>query len=162
MKSYRIGYGEDIHRLVKGHDFVLGGVKITPTDVMPLAHSDGDVIYHAVSDALLGALALGDIGVYFPPSDKKTKGMDSRLIVEKCLSLVKAKGYHVVNADVSVILEKPHLRPLIEGMQANLASLLEVADGAASVKAGTNEGLDALGEGKAIKAVAVVLLEKEK
>jgi 2-C-methyl-D-erythritol 2,4-cyclodiphosphate synthase len=156
----RVGYGEDIHKLVKGRKLILCGTPI-PFDLGLLGHSDADVAYHAVSDALLGALGLGDIGKYFPPSDPNITNIDSLLIVKKCLSLVKAKGYHVNNVDVSIVTEEPHLAPYIDAMKTNLALALEINETQASVKAMTNEGLDAVGRGEAIKAIAVLTLIQE-
>jgi 2-C-methyl-D-erythritol 2,4-cyclodiphosphate synthase len=156
----RVGYGEDIHKLVKGRKLILCGTPI-PFDLGLLGHSDADVAYHAVSDALLGALGLGDIGKYFPPSDPNITNIDSLLIVKKCLSLVKGKGYRVNNVDVSILTEEPHLAPYIGAMKSNLALALEIKEEQASVKAMTNEGLDAVGRGEAIKAVAVLTLIQE-
>jgi 2-C-methyl-D-erythritol 2,4-cyclodiphosphate synthase len=156
----RVGYGEDIHKLVAGRKLILCGTPI-PFDLGLLGHSDADVAYHAVSDALLGALGLGDIGKYFPPSDPSITNIDSLLIVKKCLGLVKAKGYHVNNVDLSILTEEPHLAPYIGAMKANLAMALEIKEEQASVKAMTNEGLDAVGRGEAIKAVAVLTLLQE-
>lgn len=158
--DYRIGYGEDIHRLVKGRKLVLCGVKV-PFDLGLDGHSDADVAYHAVSDALLGALALGDIGHYFPPSDPSIEGIDSLLIVKKCLALVHSHGYLVHNVDVSLFAEEPHLAPYIAEMKSTLALALEINELQASVKAMTNEGLDAVGREEAIRAVAVLTLVKE-
>lgn len=158
--DYRIGYGEDIHRLVKGRKLVLCGVKV-PFDLGLDGHSDADVAYHAVSDALLGALALGDIGHYFPPSDPSIEGIDSLLIVKKCLALVHSHGYLVHNVDVSLFAEEPHLTPYIAEMKSTLALALEINELQASVKAMTNEGLDAVGREEAIRAVAVLTLVKE-
>jgi 2-C-methyl-D-erythritol 2,4-cyclodiphosphate synthase len=159
MSDYRIGYGEDIHRLIEGDHLLLAGVRI-PFGKTALAHSDGDVVYHAVADALLGSLALGDIGELFPPSDKKTVGLDSALIVKKAVNLVGENGYRVTNIDVVIQLERPNVASYKAAMRSNLANLLGVSLGAVSVKAGTNEGLDAIGKGEAAKAVAVVLVEK--
>lgn len=156
----RIGYGEDIHRLVSGRKLILLGVSI-PFDLGLIGHSDADVGYHAVSDALLGSLGLGDIGKYFPPSDPSIEGIDSLLIVKKCLGLVKARGYAVNNCDVSIITEEPKLSPYIEAMKENLSLALEVSDLQVSVKAMTNEGLDAIGKGEAIKAIAVLTVRQD-
>lgn len=158
--DFRVGYGEDIHKLVKGRKLILCGTPI-PFDLGLLGHSDADVAYHAVSDALLGALGLGDIGKYFPPSDPSLANIDSLLIVKKCLALVKEKGYRVNNVDVSILTEEPHLAPYIGAMKENLALALEIKESQASVKAMTNEGLDAIGRGEAIKAIAVLTLIQE-
>lgn len=158
--DFRVGYGEDIHKLVKGRKLILCGTPI-PFDLGLLGHSDADVAYHAVSDALLGALGLGDIGKYFPPSDPSLANIDSLLIVKKCLALVKEKGYRVNNVDVSILTEEPRLAPYIGAMKENLALALEIKESQASVKAMTNEGLDAIGRGEAIKAIAVLTLFQE-
>jgi len=159
MSDFRIGYGEDIHRLAKGEHLTLGGVRI-PFEKGIVAHSDGDLVYHAIADAILGSLALGDIGDYFPPSDPSTEGLDSSLIVTKAVELISKKNYHVKNLDVMIILEQPHLASYKETMRENIAKLLNVQKDDVSVKAGTNERLDSVGKGEAVKAVAVVLVEK--
>ena len=160
MTDYRVGYGEDIHRLVNGRKLVLLGTTI-PFDLGLLGHSDADVGFHAVGDALLGSLGLGDIGKYFPSDDPSLTGMDSLLIVKKCLSLVRAKGYQLSNCDVSLVAEEPRLAGWIAEMKKNLALALEIPEDRVSVKAMTNEGLDAVGRVEAIKAVAVLLVKKE-
>lgn len=156
----RIGYGEDIHALVKGRKLILGGIEI-PYEKGLLGHSDADVLLHALSDALLGALALGDIGKIFPPSDPLTEGIDSALILTKCLSMAKEKGYSVINVDASVSAEEPRLSKYILPMRERIASLLDLKKEDISIKAMTNEGFDAVGERKAIRAVCVVLLGQE-
>lgn len=156
----RVGIGEDIHVLVSGRPLVLGGVNI-PFDKGLLGHSDADVVYHALSDALLGSLALGDIGTYFPPDDDRYKGIDSSIILKKCHSLILENGYHIVNADVSIACETPKLAPFLAKMRANLASILECDITRISIKAMTAEGLDAVGEGRAIRSSAIVMIEKE-
>lgn len=156
----RIGYGEDIHPLVKGRDLILAGVKI-PFELGLDGHSDADVVYHSISDALLGSLALGDIGKLFPPSDDSIKGIDSSLIIKECYRRVKEMGYRIVNLDVSISAERPKLAQYIVSMRFNIANLLETSIDNVSVKAMTNEGFDATGEGKAIRATTVLLIEKE-
>lgn len=156
----RIGFGEDIHRLVEGRPLILAGVHL-PYEKGLLGHSDADVVYHAVSDALLGSLALGDIGQHFPDNEEQTEGMDSSEIVRYCYRLVKEKGYEVANIDVAICCEKPKLAPHILSMRKNLAALLDADLDQISVKAMTNEKLDAVGEGKAIRATAVILIQKE-
>jgi len=158
--DFRVGYGEDIHRLVPNRKLVLSGTKI-PFDLGLEGHSDADVVFHAVSDALLGALGLGDIGKYFPPNDPSIAGIDSLLIVKKCLAMIKEKGYRVNNVDVSISAQEPKLAPFILEMKANLALALEIKESQASIKAMTNEGLDAVGKGEAIKASAILSLLKE-
>lgn len=157
----RIGFGTDIHRLVEGRKLVLAGVHV-PASFGEFAHSDGDVIYHASMDAILGALALGDIGKLFPDNDPQYKDIDSSLLFKKVAALMKEKGYRINNIDVMVTLEKPKLKDYIELMRNNIANILETSIDNVSVKAGTNEGLDALGRGEAVKAEVIVLLKEEK
>lgn len=157
---FRIGQSRDIHRLEEnGRDFVLGGIRI-PYTKGNVSHSDGDCLYHAVAESLLGALALGDLGKHFPDNDDKFKNIDSSIIVKETMKLVKEKGYHVVNIDTSVILEKPKLKDYIDEMRQNIASLLEISIDEVSVKAQTNEKVDALGRNEAVEATSIVLLEK--
>lgn len=156
----RIGYGEDIHRLVPERKLILGGVEI-PFEKGLLGHSDADVLLHAISDALLGALALGDIGDLFPPSDPSTEGIASSEILRKCLSLTKERGYRLGNIDCSLLAERPRLAPYREKIRKQVASLLGTDIQNVSLKLMTNEGLDAVGAGFAIKAIAVLTLLKE-
>ena len=156
----RIGFGTDIHRLVEGRKLILAGVHV-PASFGELAHSDGDVIYHASMDAILGALALGDIGKLFPDNDPQYKDIDSSLLFKKVVTLMKEKGYRINNIDVMVTLEKPKLKDYIIEMRNNIANILETSIDNVSVKAGTNEGLDALGRGEAVKAEVIVLLKEE-
>lgn len=157
---FRIGQSRDIHRLEEnGREFILGGVKI-PFSKGLVSHSDGDCLYHAVCESLLGALALGDLGTHFPPNDEKYKDVDSSLLIKKAMELVKEKGYKVNNIDTSIILETPKLKPYIQEMRKNIASLLEVEVEKVSVKAGTNEQIGELGKSNAIEASSIVLLVK--
>lgn len=156
----RIGFGTDIHRLVEGRKLILAGVHV-PAPFGELAHSDGDVVYHASMDAILGALALGDIGKLFPDNDSQYKDIDSSLLFKKVVALMKEKGYRINNIDVMVTLEKPKLKDYIVEMRNNIANVLETSIDNVSVKAGTNEGLDALGKGEAVKAEVIVLLKEE-
>lgn len=156
----RIGYGEDIHALKSDRKLILGGVHI-PYEFGLDGHSDADVVYHALSDALLSSLALGDIGKYFPPTDESIAGISSSIIVSSCYKMLQEKGYHVVNVDISILAEKPHLAEYILQMRENIAHLLQTEIENVSVKAMTNEGFDAIGAKKAIKAVAVTLIDKE-
>ena len=158
--SYRIGHGEDIHALVEGRKLILGGVTI-PFEKGLLGHSDADVVYHALSDALLGAIAGGDIGQLFPTNDPLYDNLDSSTIVKECYRLVKAKGYKINNVDISIAAEKPHLMKYLGEMREKIAKLLETSIENVSLKAMTNEGFDAVGEGKAIRATAIALIEKE-
>ena len=156
----RIGFGTDIHRLVEGRKLMLAGVHV-PAPFGELAHSDGDVIYHASMDAILGALALGDIGKLFPDNDPQYEDIDSSLLFKKVVAFMKEKGYRINNIDVMVTLEKPKFKDYIIEMRNNIANILETSIDNVSVKAGTNEGLDALGRGEAVKAEVIVLLKEE-
>lgn len=156
----RIGYGEDIHRLVEGRPLILGGVHI-PFDKGLLGHSDADCLLHAVMDAILGALSENDIGVLFPPDDPAYEGADSVMLTKKVVSIMKQKGYCISNVDIMLLAEKPKLNPYREVMKQSIANALEITPSQVGLQLGTNEGLDAIGEGKAIAAKAVVLLELE-
>ena len=155
----RIGFASDIHRLVEGRKLMLAGVCV-PFPMGELAHSDGDVVYHAVSEAILGALALGDLGKHFPGTPEY-KDIDSSIIVKKVADMMLNKGYEINNIDVSITLEKPKLQPFIVEMRQNLALLLNTSLDNISVKAGTNEGIDEIGKGLAVKADAIVMLKKK-
>ena len=156
----RIGFGEDVHRLVEGRPLILGGVAI-PYEMGLLGHSDADALLHAISDALLGAIAAGDIGALFPPEDSSIEGIDSKIILRRCMELVREEGYRLVNVDANIVTEKPKLRPYIDHIRTCIAGTLGCPLDCVSVKAKTNEGLDAVGEKKAIRTNAVVLIEKE-
>ena len=152
--TLRIGHGYDIHRLQEGGKLILAGVEVAQ-DISPVAHSDGDVVFHAVVDALLGAIGKGDIGEQFPNTDPRWKHAPSRLFVEAAMQQVKAAGMRVVNVDVTILAERPKLKPFKRQMIDALSSLVAAR---VNVKAGTNEGCDAVGSGQAIAAHAVVLL----
>lgn len=156
---YKIGFGNDIHRLETGVKLILGGVEVE-SELGAVGHSDADALAHAVTDALLGALALGDIGAYFSDKDNQWKHADSFLFLRYAVGLIKEKGYAVVNLDSVVNLEQPKLRPHIEKMRENLAIVLEVEIDCVSVKAKTGERVDAVGESRAIKTEAIVLLKR--
>ena len=156
---FRIGFGNDIHKLVPGRPLILGGVEIA-SDVGAEGHSDADALTHAVTDAILGALALGDIGTHFPNSDERWRNAESFVFLRFAIGLMKEHGYEVVNVDSTVSLEHPKLRPYIEEIRQGLADALEVGTNCVSVKAKTGEGVDAVGEGNAIRAEAVILLER--
>ena len=156
----RIGFASDIHRLVEGRKLILAGVNV-PFPLGELAHSDGDVVYHALAESILGALALGDLGTHFPDSDDKYKDIDSSLLVKEVVSLMKQEGYKIGNVDISITLEKPKLKDYILKMRENIASLLETDIKNVSVKAGTNEKLDEIGKGLAVKAESIVLLQEK-
>ncbi len=153
----RIGFGYDVHRLREGRPLVVGGVRI-PSPRGPDAHSDGDVVCHASADALLGAAALGDIGVHFPPSDPTWAGADSVDLLRRVARMVEGEGYVVVNLDVTVVLEAPRLSPHVPLMRERLAHALGIPPSAVSIKATTNEGLGEFGQGQGVAAWAVVLL----
>jgi 2-C-methyl-D-erythritol 2,4-cyclodiphosphate synthase len=154
---HRIGFGTDIHRLVAGRSLVIGGVMIE-SDLGADGHSDADVLMHAAADAVLGALALGDLGTHFPTDDERWKNAESSQFLHYAVGLIKERGYKVGNFDSVVHLERPKLRPYIDTMRANIAVAMEVDIGQVSTKAKTGEGVDAVGEGRAISAQAVVLL----
>jgi len=153
----RIGTGYDLHRLVEGRPLVIGGVTI-PFDKGPLGHSDGDVACHAVTDAILGAVSLGDIGRHYPDTDPKWKGADSLALLADAARMVREAGYQVMNVDLTVILERPKIKDAIDEMRSRLASAIGIDRGAISIKGKTNEGVDAVGRGEAIAAHAVALL----
>ncbi len=154
--NFRIGHGYDLHRLQPNGRLVLGGVVVS-TDISPIAHSDGDVVIHAIVDALCGALGTGDIGMHFPDSNPAYKNAASTIFLEKMKRDLDAAGYHVANVDVTILAERPRLGAFKARMAENLGRIL---DGPVNVKAGTNEGVDAIGRGEAIAAHAVVLLAK--
>ncbi|MEO7538447.1 MAG: 2-C-methyl-D-erythritol 2,4-cyclodiphosphate synthase [Pyrinomonadaceae bacterium] len=155
----RIGYGTDIHRLVGGRPLILGGVHIE-SNLGADGHSDADVLMHAATDAVLGALALGDIGSHFPNDEERWRNAPSAQFLEYAVGLIKEQGYAVVNLDSVVHIEMPKLRPFIGEMAANLAIALGIGVDMVSVKAKTGEGVGPIGEGKAVRAEAVVLIEK--
>lgn len=155
--SYRIGSGVDFHQLIEGRDLWIGGVKI-PHTKGALGHSDADVLLHAICDALLGALALGDIGVHFPDTDAAYKNIDSKLLLKKCFDLVAAKGYKVINIDSTLCLESPKIRPYVLHMQEVIASVVEITKDDISIKATTTEKLGFVGREEGLKAYATVLL----
>jgi 2-C-methyl-D-erythritol 2,4-cyclodiphosphate synthase len=156
----RIGQGFDVHTFGDGDHVMLGGVRV-PHDRGVVAHSDGDVVVHALCDALLGALALGDIGRHFPPSDPRWKGADSLAFLRHCDGLARARGWSVGNADVTVVCERPKVGPHVEAMRATLAAALGIAVDAVSVKATTTEALGFTGRGEGIAAQAACLLVRE-
>ena len=155
----RIGHGYDVHRLVEGRDLILGGVKI-PYELGLLGHSDADVLLHAVSDALLGAAGLGDIGKHFPDTDPQYKGADSLRLLEIVGDKVVQAGYRVSNIDVTMIAQAPKLRPHIEAMERNIAAALSLDVSRVNVKATTEERLGFTGEGLGMSCHAVCLLEE--
>jgi len=159
MPTLRIGNGYDLHRLVAGRQLILGGVVI-PFDKGLDAHSDGDVVAHAVTDAVLGAAGLGDIGRHFPDTDPAWKGADSIALLSRAAGHVRSEGYALVNADVVVIAQRPKLVPYIDAIRANLARALDADPSQISIKGKTNEGVDSMGAGESIAVHAVALLSK--
>lgn len=157
MSDVRVGNGFDVHALVEGRRLVLGGVVI-PYERGLDGHSDADVLLHAVCDAILGALALGDIGRHFPDSDARWKDADSRVLLRHVVSLATARGYRVGNLDVTVIAQAPKIAPYVPAMRANLAADLACGEGDVSVKATTTERLGFAGRGEGIAAMTTVLL----
>ena len=157
----RIGLGKDLHRLAAGRRFLLGGVEI-PFEKGELGNSDGDVLIHAVIDALLGAAGLGDIGEFFPPSESAWKDSDSLVLLENAWAKVKSQGWYLVNLDCTVTCEKPMILPYRDTICSSIAKVLGVDSSAVFVKGKTNEGLGPLGNGEAVEAWAVCLLENHK
>ncbi len=153
----RIGFGTDIHRLVAGRPLTIGGVTID-SDLGAEGHSDADVLMHAAADAVLGALALGDIGTHFPNDDERWRNAESSQFLKHAVGLVSERGYAIVNLDCVVDLERPKLRPHIDAMRANLAAALGIDVEFVSVKAKTGEAVDSVGERRSVRAQAVVLL----
>jgi len=158
--NLRIGQGYDVHRLADGLPFYLGGVKIEHTKGC-IAHSDGDTLIHALCDALLGALALGDIGKHFPDTSAEFKGIDSKILLDRTYSLIKEQGYELVNADCTILLQKPKIAPYIVPMREKLASVLKINKNIISVKATTTEGVGFVGREEAVAVYATVLVEKK-
>ena len=158
-KMLRIGNGYDVHVLTEGRKLVLGGVEIPHTKGV-LGHSDGDVLVHAIMDAMLGALALGDIGQYFPDTDMQYKNIDSMVLLSKVKELIYSKGYKIINLDSIIVLQKPKVKPYIEAMRKRVAEVLEIEVDQVSVKATTEEKLGFTGDESGVKSYCVVLLEK--
>jgi 2-C-methyl-D-erythritol 2,4-cyclodiphosphate synthase len=157
---FRIGIGSDIHRLVEGRPLTLGGVHI-PSDRGAEGHSDADALLHAISDAILGALCEGDLGMHFPDSDPQWKNADSVQLLSRVVWLAHERNIQIVNVDSTIMLEAPHLRPYILSMREKIADVLAVELACVSIKAKTGEGLDAVGQGLAVSAQAVVLVESQ-
>jgi len=157
--ALRIGNGYDIHRLVPDRPLILGGIKIEHSLGL-LGHSDADVLTHAIMDAMLGALSLGDIGLYFPPSDPQWAGADSLKLLAQVHGMVRDRGWQIGNIDSVVIAERPKLKPHIPAMRDRLAAVLGLSPDQIGIKATTNEKLDAVGQEAGIAAYAVTLLEK--
>jgi 2-C-methyl-D-erythritol 2,4-cyclodiphosphate synthase len=158
--AFRVGLGYDIHPLVAGRPCILGGVNI-PSPVGPDGHSDADVLLHAVADAILGAAGLRDIGHYFPNTDASLKGLDSSVIVKKAVAEAKAQGGWVVgNVDIVIIGERPKVMAHVEAMKAKVAEIIGISPSQVGIKATTNEGMDSIGQGKALAVQAICLISK--
>ena len=158
--EYRTGLGYDIHRLEEGLGLTLGGVEI-PHHKGCVAHSDGDVILHALCDAILGALALGDIGKHFPDTDDEYLGISSLILLERVMQMVRQKGWRFVNADIMLLLQKPKIQPYVQTMRENIAAVIPCPTNRISIKATTTEGLGPVGHEEGVSAFATVLLERE-
>lgn len=155
----RIGQGYDVHRLAEGRKMILGGVEI-PADKGPLGHSDADVLLHAICDALLGAIGLGDIGKHFPDTDQAYKNISSLILLEKVYALITERNYRVGNVDATLVLQKPKIAPHVSAMKKNIAAVLHVEEERVSIKATTSEGLGFVGAGDGVVAYAVALVFK--
>lgn len=158
--NYRIGTGYDIHQLVEGRDLIIGGVEIEHEKGL-LGHSDADVLIHAIIDAMLGALALPDIGTLFPDTDEQFKDADSKILLANVNALILEKGYEINNIDSNIIAQAPKMMPHIPVMKKILSEILKIDEDVISIKAKTNEKMDAVGEKRAIEANAVVMLVKK-
>ena len=154
----RVGIGYDVHKLVEDRDLIIGGVKI-PYEKGLLGHSDADVLLHAISDAILGAAALGDIGLHFPDTDERFKGADSLKLLNETGKLIKAEGYSVVNIDATIIAQAPKMRPHIDSMRKHIADALEIDINQVNVKASTEEGLGFTGAGLGIASNAIAMID---
>ena len=159
---FRIGNGYDIHKLVKGRDLIIGGVKLEHPDNLGLeGHSDADVLSHSIMDALLGALSLGDIGKYFPPTDQKWKNADSLFLLSKVIDLIRKEGWEINNIDTVLIAERPKMMLYIKLMKKNISKILNIDENLIGIKATTNERLGPEGREEGISCHSVVLLEKK-
>jgi 2-C-methyl-D-erythritol 2,4-cyclodiphosphate synthase len=158
--AFRVGLGYDIHPLVAGRPCILGGVNI-PSPVGPDGHSDADVLLHAVADAILGAAGLRDIGHYFPNTDASLKGLDSAVIVKRAVAEAKAQGgWMVGNVDIVIIGERPKVMAHVDAMKAKVAEIIGISPSQVGIKATTNEGMDSIGQGKALAVQAICLISK--
>jgi len=157
----RIGFGYDVHPLAAGRPLILGGIKI-PYLLGLQGHSDADVLIHAICDALLGAIAEGDIGRHFPDTDPQYKGIKSTLLLKKVMTRMRERGFHILNIDASIVAQKPKLADFIPRMVEEIAGVLEIETGRVNVKATTSEGLGFVGKGEGIAAYAVALVEERK
>lgn len=156
---FRIGFGNDVHRLGSGHPLIIGGVRID-SELGAEGHSDADVLLHAITDALFGALAEGDIGTHFPNNEERWLNAESIVFLRFAVGVMKQRGFRVVNVDSTVDLESPKLRPYIDEMRKGIADALEVETNRVSIKAKTGEGIDAVGERRAVRAEAIIMIER--
>jgi 2-C-methyl-D-erythritol 2,4-cyclodiphosphate synthase len=157
----KVGFGYDIHRLAKERKLLLGGVEI-PFPLGEEGYSDGDVLIHAIIDAILGPAGLGDIGSNFPPGSEEFAGISSRILLERTRRMVESQGFSIVNLDCTVVLEEPKILPYVREIREAIASVLAIPPERVSVKGKTKEGVDAAGEGRAVEAYAVVLLQERR
>lgn len=160
ISTLRVGTGYDVHKLVKGRDLILGGVKI-PFELGLLGHSDADCLSHAICDALLGAAGLGDIGSHFPDTDPEFEGISSLLLLEEVGRLIRSRGFEVINVDATLIAQRPRLKEFMEEMSLNITTALSIARNRFNLKATTTEGLGFEGKGEGIGATAVTLIFKK-
>ena len=160
MHPFRVGFGFDVHQLAEGHDFWLKGIKVEHYN-RAVGHSDADVLIHAICDALLGAAALGDIGVHFPDTSMEFKGIDSKILLQRVMVLIREKGYEIGNIDATVSLQKPKIKPVIPTMQKVLAEVMEIDYDLLSIKATTTEKLGYVGTEDGVNAHAVALIFKK-
>ena len=159
MSNFRIGHGYDVHKLEEGKKFIIGGIEIDH-DKGAVGHSDADVVIHVISDAFLGALSLGDIGKHFPDTDNKYKGIDSKILLQKVMKLVREEKYQISNVDVTILLQKPKLRNYIDSMRDTLSNIMEINKSQISVKATTTEGLGFVGREEGVAAHCVCILKQ--
>ena len=159
MSNFRIGHGYDVHKLEEGKKFVIGGINIDHYKGA-VGHSDADVVIHVICDALLGALSLGDIGKHFPDTDNKYKGIDSKILLQKVMKLVKEEKYQISNVDVTILLQKPKLRNYIDSMRDTLSNIMEIDKSQISVKATTTEGLGFVGREEGVAAHCVCIIKQ--
>ncbi len=158
--AFRVGLGNDIHKLVEGRKLILGGVEI-PFEKGLLGHSDADSLSHAITDALLGAAGLGDIGSHFSDKDSNWKGADSLMFLRKTIALLNEAGWSIVNIDATIMAEKPKMMPHIPAMRRKLSEAMNIDESFINIKAKTNEGLDAVGRGEAIAAQAIAMITRQ-
>lgn len=160
-RDYRVGHGFDVHRFQRGRRFILGGVEISYAFGL-VGHSDADVLLHALMNAMLGAMGMGDIGIHFPDTDPRYKGISSVKLLNQVLAIMRRQGFGIVNGDITLVAQRPKLAPFFKRIRENVAKLLKVRTDRINIKAVTTEGLGGIGEGRGIATTAVVLLQKQK